>query len=346
MVKRIQTDIYLKEFDSLTEALYLCWHNSFCFATKQLNKEILNEQICSYGFYRHKKEERKELPLSFRNKLKFKTLIWINKFTDVIAEDSFYEYNELYKKVIKEIESNLFMLTNEAAKITYAKIILCDIDKSHIHNQQVDKSIRDFRYKEMFEHVLSHNFISADQISYENSCAIYPNYDLTVRLINHFDFIDKLIELFNFFDINLILLAKKYSFNLYIFNEDNIEVNFPIELDNKILPKFNSLLSDDCLIKIMQYFSHKKMLDHANSDVWLFWFNRKYIKVPEPLKWNGSPSMLSNVIQHVCGESISNTIKTAFCAKEYIKPTKNKYEHSKMHKEIEQIITISKQKNN
>jgi len=47
MVKRIQTDIYLKEFDSLTEALYLCWHNSFCFATKQLNKEILNEQICS-----------------------------------------------------------------------------------------------------------------------------------------------------------------------------------------------------------------------------------------------------------------------------------------------------------
>ena len=272
-------------------------------------------------------------------------MIWINKFTDVIAEDSFYEYNELYKKVIKEIESNLFMLTNEAAKITYAKIILCDIDKSHIHNQQVDKLIRDFRYKEMFEHGLSHNLISADQISYKNSCAIYPNYDLTIRLINHFDFIDKLIELFNFFDINLILLTKKYSFNLYIFNEDNIEVNFPIELDNKILPKFNSLLSDDCLIKIMQYFSHKKMLEHANSDVWLFWFNRKYIKVPEPLKWKGTPFMLSNIIQNMCGESISNTIKTAFCMNEYVKPTKNKYERSRIHKEIEQIIIISKQKN-
>ena len=87
------------------------------------------------------------------------------------------------------------------------------------------------------------------------------------------------------------------------------------------------------------------MLDNPNSDVWLFWFNRKYIKVPEPLKWKGSPSMLSNIIQHMCGESISNTIKTAFCTKEYIKPTKSKYERSKMHKEIEQIIIISKQKN-
>jgi len=32
--------------------------------------------------------------------------------------------------------------------------------------------------------------------------------------------------------------------------------------------------------------------------------------------------------------------------KTYVKPTKHKYERSRMHKEIEQIITISKQKNN
>jgi len=31
MIIRNLTDLYLQEFDSLTEALYLCWYNSFCF---------------------------------------------------------------------------------------------------------------------------------------------------------------------------------------------------------------------------------------------------------------------------------------------------------------------------
>jgi len=53
--------------------------------------------------------------------------------------------------------------------------------------------------------------------------------------------------------------------------------------------------------------------------------------------------MLSNVIQHLCGESNATTIKTAFCTKEYVKPTRKIYEVSKTHKEIEQIITVSKQ---
>ena len=87
------------------------------------------------------------------------------------------------------------------------------------------------------------------------------------------------------------------------------------------------------------------MLDCANSDIWLFWFNRKYIKNPQPIMWRGTATMLSNVIQHVCGESIASKIKTAFCTTEYSKPTRKIYEKSKTHKEIEQIITISKQKN-
>ncbi len=260
------------------------------------------------------------------------------------------------------IENNLFTLKIRTAQIAYANILLRNLDKSHIHKHKIDIVERDKMYKEVFELVLDRRFVFDDETTVLEGdfCDIHSNYDLTVRLINHLDFIDKLIELFSCFDIDLVILAEKSKHNLYIFDgksskqtnkvpesSDNIvyrqtERN---NLQSNVLPKFNSALSDDCMIKIMQYLFHKKILDNPNSDVWLFWFNRKYIKVPEPLKWRGTPSMLSNIIQHICGESISNTIKTAFCMNEYVKPTKNKYERSRMHKEIEQIITISKQKN-
>jgi len=96
-------------------------------------------------------------------------------------------------------------------------------------------------------------------------------------------------------------------------------------------------------ININKYLSNKKWLRNPNTDVWLFWFNSKNLIIPEPLKWYGSATMLSNVIQHLCGESNATTIKTAFCTKEYVKPTRKIYEVSKTHKEIEQIITVSKQ---
>ena len=95
----------------------------------------------------------------------------------------------------------------------------------------------------------------------------------------------------------------------------------------------------------MHYLIVKKVLENTNSDLWLFWFNRKYIKVPAPLKWKGSNTLLSNIIQHLCGESNATTIKTVFCIQNYVKPTRKIYESGKMHKEIEQIITISKKKN-
>jgi len=364
MIKRELTNTYLTSFDLLTEALYLCWTNSFCEETDQLVKEKFKEQIRSYGFYDHKHAIKKEIPVNFINKIQFKTLLWANKYSNAINENTLCEYIELYKQAINEIENNLFALTNKADKIAYANILLRNFDKNYIHNCNLDVAERDQKYMEMFGLVLNRNFILDDETTVLEGkfCHIHTNYDLTARLINHLDFIDKLIELFSCFEIDLIILAEKYKYNLYIFHDNKsiAQVNKVLELSthidyrfleenslqNNILPKFNSTLTDDCLIKIMQYLSHKKKLDDPNLDVWLFWFNRKDIKVPMPLKWKGTPSMLSNVIQHLCGESISNTIKTAFGMKEYIKPTKNKYERSKMHKEIEQIITISKQKNN
>jgi len=364
MIKRELTNTYLSSFDLLTEALYLCWTNSFCEATEQLIQEKLREQIRSYGLYDHKHAIRREIPINFINNFEFKTLVWVNKFSNAVSQNELCEYVELYKQVIDEIENNLFVLKSKTAQIAYANILLRNLDKSHIHKRKLDIAERDMRYKEMFELVLNRKFIFDDvaKVLEGDFCDIHTNYDLTVRLINHLDFIDKLIELFSCFKIDLVILAEESHHNLYIFDDKKRkkQVNQVLKLSegiafqlternnfqNNILPKFNTSLSDDCLIKIMQYLFHKKMLDNPNLDLWFFWFNRKYIKVPEPLKWRGTPSMLSNIIQHICGESISNTIKTAFCMNEYVKPTKSKYERSKMHKEIEQIITISKQKNN
>jgi hypothetical protein len=362
MIKRELTNTYLTSFDLLTEALYLCWTNSFCDVTEQLNKNKLREQIRSYGFYNHKYAIKKEKPINFVNNFEFKTLVWVNKFSNAVNQDALCSYIELYKQVVDEIEDNLFTLKIKTAQIAYANILLRDLDKSHIHKRKINIIERDKMYKETFELVLDRKFVFDDgtAVLEGDFCDIHTNYDLTVRLINHLDFVDKLIELFTCFEIDLIVLAEKSKHNLYLFDENkrikqpknDIElslVNFKKgseSLQNDTLPKFNSNLSDDCLIRIMQYLFHKKKLDNPNSDIWLFWFNRKYIKVPEPLKWKGTATMLSNIIQHICGESIAVTIKTAFCTTEYIKPTRKIYESSKTHKEIEQIITISKQKNN
>lgn len=392
MIKRELTNTYLSSFDLLTEALYLCWSNSFSYETNTLDKRKLKDQIRSYGFYDHKYAARKEIPINFINNFEFKTLIWVNHFSDAVNQDELCEYIELYKQVIDEVENNLFQLKNRDERIAYANILLRNFDKSHIHKRKVDVAERNRLYKENFEVILDRKFLSEDGVSIQdNECSrTYPNYDLTARLINHFDFIDKLIELFYCFEVDLISLANQSKHNLYIFNdsqsynlnccdlkkmssnspfenakcksckkhcckksdchkiETTINKDEPVyhihEYKQDIHPKFNSTLSDDCLIKIMHYLSNKNKLINANIDTWLYWFNRKYIKVPEPLKWNSSPTMLSNIIQQLCGESISTIVKNAFCTKTYVKPTKHKYERSRMHKEIEQIIIISKQK--
>ena len=346
MINRDLTDQYLRSFDELAEAIYLCWYNSFCKKTKQINEEKLRTQIRSYGFYPFEKKTKKELPLCFRVKLKFKTLTWVNDLTNVFAEDILCESTELYMLAIKDLRKRLFNLKNREDRIALANVILLDMDKNCVHNEKANIEELNFRLKELFGYILDHNFITEDNVTALNDgYKVYPIYDLTVRLINHFDFIDKLIELFLCFNICLISLAEKAKCNLFIFNKSNYDLSPNNNLQLTSQPKFKTELSDECLIKVMHYLLNKKLLINTNSDSWLFWFNLKDLNNPVYLKWNDSPTLLSNVIQHLCGNCISNTIKTAFATNLFVKPTWKLYQTSKTYKEIEQIITISMKKN-
>ncbi len=347
MIQRELTTQYLRDLDTLSEAIYLCWYNSFCYQTRQINEEKLREQIRSYGFYPFKNKHLKRLPLSFRAKLKFKTLTWVNDFTCLIAEESLCESSELYKRTIIEIENNLLILKTRERIIPYANMLLHYLDKSKVHNQEVEESRLNYMLKELFGYILDHSFITEDNVTCQDveCCKVYPIYNLTVRLINHFDFVERLISTFLFFDINLEHLAKQANCNLFIFNKSNYDLNTKNDLGNNVLPKFDSPHTDECLIQIMHYLSNKKKLLNPNGDIWLYWFDRKPLKNPAFLVWDDSPTLLSNVIQQLCGESIAATVKKAFNTTVYVKPTKNKYERSRMHKEIKQIITISIKKN-
>jgi len=364
MIKRDLTNTYLADFDLLTESLYLCWIKAFNVETNQLDRSLLKELIISFGPYKYIHTTTKENFTNFTDNFRFNHLTWVNQFLDQLNQDTFSNHIELYKQVICEVESNLFVLKTKTAQIAYGKVLLRDFDKSHVHKLKFEKSESNRHYKEAFEIILDRRSIAEFSIGNKGISTAFTDYDLSVRLINHLDFIDKLIDLFCCFEVDLIELAHLQKRNLYIFDSTKNEslskkdwgttsigtVNISMAEGNQpgtqVSSKFQTTLSNDCLINIMHYLYKKKKLEKPNIEIWLFWFNRKCVRIPEPLRWKGTPSMLSNIIQHICGESISNTIKTAFCTKEYVKPTKSKYERSRMHKEIEQIITISKQKNN
>jgi hypothetical protein len=349
-------ETHFNHVNQLAEELYVCWHNSFCFITRQLDQTKLRSQVHSYGIFEYD-ESNKKLPSSFRNKMKFKTLTWVNQFIDAKAEIVLNSYTELNKLMMTEIRKQLFSFVTEEDKITYANIILCAIDKTHIHNMPVDRELLDFRHKELFECVLNQKFMAEDDLE-----GIFDtSYDLSVRLIYHFDFIDKLIELFKCFHIDLLTLAEKMNCSLYIFdrinNSPNIECDIPSESDQKtiinenisleqdIIPRFNTLLSEETLISIMHYLIKRNFMNQCSSDLWLYWFDLKIVKFPQRMKWKGSPTMLSNIIQHLCGEGkgVATTIKAAFGMEVYVKPTRSAYELQKTYKEIERIITIFKQ---
>jgi hypothetical protein len=224
MIKRKLTNIYLSSFELLTEALYLCWTNSFCVENRQLSKEKIKEHIKSYGIYDHKYAVKKDVPINFVNKLQFRTLLWVNKFVNTIDDNVVCNYVELYKQVINEIENNLFVLKDKTAQIAYANILLRNLDTSHIHKSKIDSAERDMRYMEIFEIVLDRKLIADNEIfiNTDKCQESFPNFDLSARLVNHFDFIDKLIELFTCFDIDLITLADKHKHNLYIFDKNQI----------------------------------------------------------------------------------------------------------------------------
>lgn len=363
MIKRKLTNTYLADFDLLTEALYLCWIKAFSIEANSLDKSVMKELIKSHGAYNYKHITTKKSFTNLTDNLRFKHLAWVNQFLDQINQDTFSNHIELYKQVICEIENNLFVLKSKPAQIAYANTLLRDFDKSHIHKLKFEKSESNRQYKEAFEVVLDCRASAEYLPQNTNTSLTFTSYDLSVRLINHLDFIDRLIELFICFGIDLIALAEKHKHNLYVFGSNRNEsfskqdggtasigtAEIPLSELNKsrteVLPKFQSGLSNDCLINIMHHLCKKKKLEKPNIEIWLFWFNRKCVRIPEPLKWEGSPTMLSNVIQHLCGESIAGTVKTAFNTTVYFKPTKDKYERGRMYKEIEQIITISMQKN-
>ena len=343
-------EMHFNHVNQLAEELYTCWHNSFCFDTRQLDQTKLRSQIRSYGTFEYD-GLNKELPSSFRNKMKFKTLTWVNQFIDAKTESILRSYTELNTLMMTEIRKKLFTYTTQKDKVAYANIILCAIDKTHVHNMPVDSELLDFRHKELFEYVLNQHFLADDT----KDGIADTSYDLPVRLIYHFDFIDKLIELFKCFQIDLLALAKELSCSLYTFDtgndnpkvESNLLPNADLQtiLEEDIVPRFNTHLSEETLISIMHYLIKRNFLDNCSSDLWLYWFDLKIVKFPQRMKWKGSPTMLSNIIQHLCGEgkSVATTIKVAFGMAVYVKPTRSAYELQKTYKEIERIITISKQ---
>jgi hypothetical protein len=345
MISREITNLYLEDFNKLSEAVYLCWHNSFCQKSKQINEEKLRTQIRKHGFYPFKSDGKKELPLSFRDRLRFKTLSWVNCITSSIPENTLSNCTGLFLKAIFEIEQNLLILRTKNERIAYSKMLIHQFNKGNIYHLDVDEDVLNFRLKELFLYVIDHNFVKEDNVT-GSGCSdeTYPVYNLTVSLINHFDFIDRLVSAFIFFDISIAKQAREEGCNLFMFQDTFRELNMQYNKQNNVLPKFNSVLSDNCLVKIMHYLISKEQLAYTNSDLWLFWFNRKSITKPEPLNWDGSPTMLSNVIQHISFKSKPKTIETIFPTSVYVKPTRKIYESSITYKEIEQIITISNKK--
>ena len=224
MIARTLTDLYLRHFNYLHGALCLCWQTAFCYTTKQLDKNKLKEKIRSFGIYNHENAIIIEEPLIVKENPLFKTLTWVNDFTDEENNDDiFCKYIELYEQALDEVRDNLLILTKKSAQITYANFILRDFDKSFHHIKKMNVSEQNNKCKEFFEFVLNRQLISENEITRaENNSTAFPNYNLSIRLINHFDFIDKLIELFSYSDIDLLALSKKYKHNLYLFDDNKI----------------------------------------------------------------------------------------------------------------------------
>lgn len=86
-------------------------------------------------------------------------------------------------------------------------------------------------------------------------------------------------------------------------------------------------------------------LVNPDSDNWLYWFNGKPQADKKHLLWKGTPTMLSNIIQHICNKCAASTIKVAFDTLDYVKPTRSDYKKGSTYKKIEQMITLHNKKN-
>ena len=109
---------------------------------------------------------------------------------------------------------------------------------------------------------------------------------------------------------------------------------------------FTSNLSDEALNKIFQKLcKENKLPKNTDAGLWLYWFNRNPMSTDtKQLDWEGRPSMLTNVIQQICGEADADAIMAAFGVKK-CSPTQSKHINTDIGKTIAQIITIEKAKN-
>lgn len=345
MITREKTDLYLNQFNYLTEALCLSWHKSFSEIINYIDEEVLSFEIRSYGFYTFNRLPRKDILIQFKSKLFFKNLEWANQFADRINDDRLCDITEPYQEALREIESNLFLLKSRDERVAFANLILSELDKTHNYNQNLDHTERASRYKKMFYYVLSHNFIAEDNVTSNNPYKkLHPIFKLQVLLIHHLDFTDRLMELFKCFDIHLQDLNYKSHCILYLFDKKHETSAQFIENNIKLTPKFHSCLSDECLIRIMLFLESEKWLTKPDSDDWLYWFNRKSVINTKHLVWSGTPTMLSNIIQHICNSCQANTIKFVFETSDYVRPTRSDYKKGTTYKKIEQLITLFNKK--
>lgn len=138
----------------------------------------------------------------------------------------------------------------------------------------------------------------------------------------------------------------KFNDNNLICTIYNIKSIIENQLQNPLLSKFDSDLSNDCLVNIMiLLMKEKKGLEQTNSDLWLYHFNRKPYDNPTPLTWNGTPSMLTNVIQSICvpNSEYGKAIKSVF-DRNKVPATADKFKTTKIGKAINQLKTIDQQK--
>lgn len=79
--------------------------------------------------------------------------------------------------------------------------------------------------------------------------------------------------------------------------------------------KLSTLYSEQCLSDIHRYLTTTSQGSPKLTirlDNWLAWFDLKNIDNIEPMKWNATKTMLSNIMLKVCGSEQKAAIKEAF----------------------------------
>jgi len=207
--------------------------------------------------------------------------------------------------------------------ITYLKTTKKNIQtQREIINLVMDESIDDKEIRECFD------------IEYENIRHLVKNNIQSLEELKHIIKNDKsMFRGRRSLDTELRIIA-------------NIEKEIEVNNKKEITPYFDSDVSDETLIKIMHLLTKMKpgLNKDTAADLWLYWFNRnpKYDRIVQ-LNWEGTPAMISNIIQTICKTAKADAIIAAFGVKKVTCSTK-KYAKFYWIQEIKQLITKDKQK--